>query len=82
MKDIRQDWCKNYNQRTRIDYDEVFAPIARLENVRLIIFLATQNNWRIHQMNVKFVFLNGDLGEEVYIEQPQGYKVKEKEDKD
>lgn len=33
-------------------------------------------------MNVKFVFLNGDLGEEVYIEQPQGYKVKEKEDKD
>ena len=71
---------KVYNQRADIDYDEVFGPIAWLETIRLIISLATQNNWRIHQMDVKSAFLNGVLKEEVYIDQPQGYEVKGKED--
>ena len=57
--------AKGYNQRADIDYDEVFAHVARLETVRLIISLATQNNWRIHQMDVKSTFLNGVLEEEV-----------------
>ena len=73
--------AKGYSQRAGIDYDEVFAPVARLETVRLIISLAAQNCWRIHQMDVKSAFLNGDLDEEVYIEQPQGYIVKGEEDK-
>ena len=60
--------AKGYNQRASIDYDEVFAPIARLETIRLIISLATQNRWRIYQMDVKSTFLNGILEEEVYIQ--------------
>ncbi|KAG7553295.1 hypothetical protein ISN45_Aa06g038290 [Arabidopsis thaliana x Arabidopsis arenosa] len=73
--------AKGYSQRAGIDYDEVFAPVARLETVRLIISLAAQNKWKIHQMDVKSAFLNGDLEEEVYIEQPQGYIVKGEENK-
>ena len=59
--------AKDYSQKAGIDYDEVFAPVARLETIRLIISLATQNNWKIHQMDVKYAFLNGVLEEEVYI---------------
>ncbi|CAJ2633694.1 unnamed protein product [Trifolium pratense] len=73
--------AKGYSQRAGIDYDEVFAPVARLETVRLIISLAAQNKWKIHQMDVKSAFLNGVLDEEVYIEQPQGYEVKGEEEK-
>ena len=59
---------KGYSQKTRIDYDEVFTPIACLETMRLIISLAAQNRWKIHQMDVKFTFLNGVLEEEVYTQ--------------
>lgn len=73
--------AKGYSQKVGIDYDEVFAPITRLETVRLIISLAAQNSWRIHQMDVKSTFLNGVLEEEVYIVQPQDYEIKGQEDK-
>ncbi|KAG7593894.1 Reverse transcriptase RNA-dependent DNA polymerase [Arabidopsis thaliana x Arabidopsis arenosa] len=59
----------------------VFALVARRETVRLIISLSAQNKWKIHQMDVKSAFLNGDLEEEVYIGKPQGYIVKGEEDK-
>ena len=55
--------AKGYSQRVGIDYYEVFALVAQLETVRLIISLATQNNWRIHQKDVKSTFLNGVLEE-------------------
>ncbi|KAJ4716700.1 Retrovirus-related Pol polyprotein from transposon TNT 1-94 [Melia azedarach] len=73
--------AKGYSQRAGIDYDEVFAPVARLETVRLIISLAAQNKWKIHQMDVKSAFLNGVLEEVVYIQQPTGFEVKGQEDK-
>ncbi|CAJ2651499.1 unnamed protein product [Trifolium pratense] len=73
--------AKGYSQRADIDYDEIFAPVARLETVRLIISLAAQNKWKIHQIDVKSAFLNGVLDEEVYIEQPQGYEVKGEKEK-
>ena len=73
--------AKGYSQRACIDYDEVFALVAWLETVRLIISFLAQNNWRIHQMDVKSAFLNGVLEEEVCIKQPQGYEVQGKEDK-
>ena len=56
---------KGYSQKVGTDYDEVFALLARLETVRLIISLVAQNNWRIHQVDVKSSFLNGVLEEEV-----------------
>ena len=73
--------AKGYSQKARIDYDEVFALVTRLETIRLIIFLAAQHKWRIHQMDMKFTLLNGVLEEEVYIGQPLGYKVKGEEEK-
>jgi Reverse transcriptase (RNA-dependent DNA polymerase) len=59
---------KGYKQKARIDYEEVFAPIARMEIIRLLISLAAQNKWSIFQMDVKSAFLNEVLEEEVYIE--------------
>jgi hypothetical protein len=72
---------KGYAQRHGIDYDEVFAPVARLDSMRLLIALATHEGWEVHHMNVKFAFFNGDLQEEVYIEQPAGFIVASKEHK-
>ena len=68
-------------QKAGIDYNEVFAHVARLETIRLIVSLAAQNKWKIFQMDVKSAFLDGFLKEEVYIEQPLGYVVKKHEDK-
>jgi Reverse transcriptase (RNA-dependent DNA polymerase) len=62
--------AKGYKQQASIDYDEVFAPVARMEIIRLLISLTTQSMWRIYQMDVKSAFLNDILEEEVYIEQP------------
>ena len=71
---------KGYNQKAGIDYDEVFALVAQLETIILIISLAAQNKWKIHQMNVKSAFLNRFLKDD-YIEQPIRYVVKGQEEK-
>ncbi|KAL4564403.1 hypothetical protein LXL04_028467 [Taraxacum kok-saghyz] len=67
---------KGYEQKYRHDYKEVFAPVIRLEVVRLILALAAQNSWTVHQMDVNSAFLNGHLEEDVYIDQPKGYERK------
>ena len=59
---------KGYKQKEGIDYDEVFAPVTRMETIRLLISLAAQHRWTILQMDVKSAFLNGVLEEEVYVE--------------
>jgi len=73
--------AKGYSQQEGIDYEEVFAPVARIDTIRLIIALEAQNHWKIYQMDVKSAFLNGYLEEEVYIEQPPRYVMKNQEDK-
>nr|KYP45533.1 Copia protein [Cajanus cajan] len=62
--------AKGYKQKSGIDYFEVFAPVARLDTIRMIISTLTQNNLKIHQIDVKFSFLNRTLEEKVYVEQP------------
>ncbi|KAJ3692026.1 hypothetical protein LUZ60_012376 [Juncus effusus] len=65
--------AKGYRQKAGINYDEVFAPVARMETIRLLIAQAAQFKWQIFQMDVKSAFLNGVLEEEVYVEQPPRY---------
>ena len=65
--------AKGYRQKAGIDYDEVFAPVTRMETIRLLISQAAQNKWPIYQMDVKSAFLNGLLEEVVYVNQPPGY---------
>jgi hypothetical protein len=73
--------AKGYVQRTGIDFDEVYAPVARLESVRFILAIAAHYGWTVHHLDVKSTFLNGDLVEEVYVEQPPGFVVRGKEGK-
>ncbi|KAJ1704767.1 hypothetical protein LUZ63_004546 [Rhynchospora breviuscula] len=70
---------KGYAQKYGLDYEETFSPVARFETVRLILALAAQINKPVYQFDVKSAFLNGDLFEEVYVEQPEGFKKKGKE---
>ena len=64
---------KGYVQRYGIDFEKLFAPVIRLETIRLLLTLATKKNWEIHHLDVKSAFLNGELMEEVYVSQPMGY---------
>jgi hypothetical protein len=57
-----------FSQIEGIDYDETFTPVARYSSIRSILSLSVQMGWHIHQMDVKTMFLNGIIEEEVYIE--------------
>ena len=72
---------KGYKQKHGIDYEETFAPVARMETVREVLSIVAQKKWKVYQMDVKSAFLNGVLMEEVYIEQPLGYEKKGQEHK-
>eukprot|EP00253_Pinus_taeda_P010962 PITA_10962 len=72
---------KGYKQQYGRDYEETFAPVARMETVRGVLSIAAQNKWKVYQMDVKSAFLNGVLKEEVYVEQPLGYEKKGEEHK-
>ena len=56
-----------------IDFDETFAPVARLESIRILLAIASHLNFKLYQMDVKSAFLNGMLQEEVYVEQLKGF---------
>lgn len=62
--------AKGYVQKQGVDFEEAFAPVARLESVRMLLAIAAQEGWAVHHMDVKSAFLNGDLSEEVYVVQP------------
>ncbi|GJU04684.1 retrovirus-related pol polyprotein from transposon TNT 1-94 [Tanacetum coccineum] len=65
--------AKGYKQEEGIDFEESFAPVARLEAVRMFIAFAAHRNITIFQMDVKTTFLNGPLKEKVYVSQPEGF---------
>ena len=64
--------CKGYSQIEGIDFEETFAPVARMESIRMFLAFACSKGIKIYQMDVKSAFLNGELKEEVYMEQPEG----------
>ncbi|KAI3692839.1 hypothetical protein L6452_32663 [Arctium lappa] len=69
--------AKGYCQEEGIDYDETFAPVARLEAIRIFLAYATHKGFKVYQMDVKSAFLHGKLNEEVYVQQPPGFESTE-----
>jgi hypothetical protein len=65
--------AKGFRQMERIDYFDTYAPIARITSIRVLIALASIYKLVVHQMDVKTVFLNGNLDEEVYMDQPEDF---------
>ncbi|KAJ9560873.1 hypothetical protein OSB04_006033 [Centaurea solstitialis] len=65
--------AKGFKQQAGIDYDETFAPVARIEAIRIFLAYAAHKNFTVYQMDVKTAFLNGELKEEVYVSQPEGF---------
>ncbi|RVW29768.1 Retrovirus-related Pol polyprotein from transposon TNT 1-94 [Vitis vinifera] len=63
--------AKGFKQREGIDYFDTYAPVARTTSIRILFALASIHNLFVHQMDVKMAFLNGDLNEKVYMEQPE-----------
>jgi cobalamin biosynthesis protein CobT len=66
--------AKGYSQVESFDFDETYAPIARLESIRILLAYATYHGFKLYQMDVKSAFLNGPIKEEVYVEQPPGFE--------
>ncbi|KAH9649857.1 hypothetical protein KPL70_026141 [Citrus sinensis] len=66
--------AQGYNQEQGIDFDETFAPVARLESIRMLLAYACHKNFILYQMDVKSAFLNGYILEEVYVKQPPGFE--------
>ncbi|RDX90862.1 hypothetical protein CR513_27231, partial [Mucuna pruriens] len=72
---------KGFLHKAGIDYGEVYAPVAMIETIRLVVAITINAGWSMHQLDVKSAFLNGPLEEEVYVDQPLGFVVKGKENK-
>jgi hypothetical protein len=70
---------KQYVQKHGVDFEEVFAPVARLDTVRFLLAYAANLGWKVHHLDVKSAFLHGELEEDVYVTQPEGFEVKGKE---
>ncbi|GKC18778.1 retrovirus-related pol polyprotein from transposon TNT 1-94 [Tanacetum coccineum] len=65
--------AQGYNQQEGIDYDETYAPVARLESIRILLAYVCALNFKLFQMDIKSAFLNGFINEEVYVAQPPGF---------
>ena len=65
--------AKGFSQVTGIDYTDTFVPVAKMNSIRLTLAIVAAHGLVVHQMDVKSAFLNGDLHEEIYMEQPKGF---------
>ncbi|GJT47683.1 ribonuclease H-like domain, reverse transcriptase, RNA-dependent DNA polymerase [Tanacetum coccineum] len=64
---------RGHKAQLKMDFEEVFTPVVRMEAIRLLLAIAATNKWEVHHLDVKFAFLHGDLKEEVYVTQPEGF---------
>lgn len=72
--------AQGFTQVAGLDYTDTFAPVARMESIRAVLHIGAQRNWLMKQFDVKTAFLYGDLEEEIYMRQPEGYEEAGKED--
>jgi hypothetical protein len=66
--------AKGYVQVTGLDFEETFAPVARLESIRILLPYDAHHSFKLFQMDLKSALLNGPIKEEVYVEQPSGFE--------
>jgi len=70
---------KGYSQIKGVDFHDTYAPVTRTESLRILLDIAAAEDWEIHQIDIKTAFLYGELEEEVYMQQPQGFEEQGKE---
>ncbi|WKA05320.1 hypothetical protein VitviT2T_023294 [Vitis vinifera] len=73
--------AKGFTQKERVDYEDTFSPVAMLKSIRILLSIAAYYDYEIWQMDVKTTFLNGNLEETIYMVQPEGFVVKDQEQK-
>ena len=64
---------KCFSRVQGVDYHETFAPVAKMDSIRLVFAISASKHWEAHHMDVKSAFLHGDIHEEIYIKHPEGY---------
>ena len=64
---------KGYAKQFGVDFSKTFAPVARLDTIKMLLTLTAHKGWKIHQLDVKSVFLNGILEEELFFDQLEGF---------
>ena len=72
---------KGYKQTKGLDYFDTYSPVTRINSIRVVLAIAALRNLEVHQKDVKTTFLNGDLDEEIYMEQLEGFSTSGKEKK-
>jgi hypothetical protein len=73
--------AKGYTQKEGEDFFDTYSPVARMTTIRVLLSLGTSYDLLVHQMDVKTTFLNGELDDEIYMDQPDGFVVKGEEQK-
>ena len=65
--------AKGYTQKEGEDFFDTYSPVAKLTTIRVLLSLAASHGLLVHQMDIKIAFLNGELDEEIYMDQPDGF---------
>ena len=73
MKNKEMLVSKGFSQDQGIEYNETFAPVEKMDSIRLVLSIAASKQWEVHHMDVKSAFLHGDIKEEIYMQQLEGF---------